>query len=118
MVAQARVDGDRAVDLTAAPEQAPERELDLGGISVRLRHAREDLRGVIEAVVDEVIEAFVVVTRQAHGAGRAVLAAEKIGGQAHYDEGQREKHRRQFEHAPETSRLRGSTDNRAGLPRA
>src|SRR5256885_12178103 len=36
VIAQARMDGDRTIDLAAAPEQAPERELDLGGIAVGL----------------------------------------------------------------------------------
>ena len=100
------MDGDGPVDFTAAAEETPERKLDLGGVPVRSCHAGEDLRGVIEAVVDEVIEAFVVIARQADGARRAVAATQKIGGQGHEAEGQRQKHRRQFEHAPEPSRLR------------
>jgi len=60
------MDGDRPIDLAAAPEQAPERELDLGGIAVGLGHAGEDLRGVVETVVDEMVEADVVVAWQAH----------------------------------------------------
>ncbi len=72
VLAQPRMDGDRAVDLAAAAEQAPERELDLRGIAVRLGHAREDLGGMVEAIVDQVVEADVVVARQAHGACRAV----------------------------------------------
>ena len=108
------MDGDGAVDLPAAPEQAPEGELDLGGVPIRLRHAREDLGGVVEAVVDQVIKTLEVVARQAHGTCGAVLSAEeKLGRQAHPHDGQPEKHRRQFEHAPETSRLRGKADNPA-----
>ena len=98
LLAQPRVDGDRAVDLATAAEQASERELDLGGVVVGFRHAREDLGGMIEAVVDEVIEAHVVIARQSHGARGAVAASEKPGGQAHQDEGQREEQRRQLEH--------------------
>jgi hypothetical protein len=37
---QARVDGDGAIDLAAAPEQAAERELDLGRIPVRAMRAK------------------------------------------------------------------------------
>src|SRR5579883_947692 len=55
LLAQAGVDRNRAIDLAAAAEEAAERELDLRRIAVRLRHAREDLDGMIEAVVDEVI---------------------------------------------------------------
>ena len=94
MLAQPRVDGDRPVDLAAAPEEAAQGELDFGGIAVGFRHAREDLRGVVEAVVDEMVEALVVVARQAHGARGAVAAPEKLGGEPHEDEGQRQKHRR------------------------
>ena len=100
VVAQPRVDGDRPVDLAAAAKEAAERELDLGRIPVRLRHAREDLGGVVEAIVDEVIEALEVVARQAHGARGAVAAPEEIGGEADQHEGQRQEHRRYFEHAP------------------
>ena len=98
LIAQARVNGDRAIDLAAPAEQAPESELDLRGIALGFRHAREDLGGVIEAVVDEVIEADVIIARQAHGAGGAVAAAEKPGREAHQDEGQRQKQWRQLEH--------------------
>src|SRR5207248_3759896 len=49
VIAQARMKRDGAIDLAAAPEQAPQRELHLGGIALRLGgHAREDLSGVIE----------------------------------------------------------------------
>src|SRR4029077_19416973 len=49
VVAQPRVYGDRTIDLPAPAEQAPESELDLGGITVGFGHACEDLRGVVEA---------------------------------------------------------------------
>jgi len=91
VIAQPRVNGDRAIDLAAPPEQAPESELDLGGIAVGFSHAREDLGRVVETVVDQVIEADVVIARQAHRAGGAVTAAEKPGRQADEDEGQRQK---------------------------
>ena len=96
------MDGDRAIDLAAAAEETAQGELDLRRVAVRLGHAREDLGRVIETIVDEVIEADVVVARQAHGARRAVAAAEEIGGEADENEGQRQEHRRQFEHAPAT----------------
>jgi len=82
------MDGDRPIDFPAAPEQAPQRELNLGGIATRLGHAGEDLRGVIETVVDEMVEADVIVARQAHGARGAVTAAEKICGKTDEYEGQ------------------------------
>ena len=112
------MDRDGAIDFAAAPEQAPERELDLGRIAIRCRHAREDLGGVVEAVVDEVIEAHVVIARQANGARGPVAATEKIGGHAHQTEGQRQKHRRQLEHEPETSRLRAALITTRGPTRA
>ena len=57
------MNGDRAIDLAPPPEKAAERELNLRGVAVRFRHARENLDGMIEAVVDEVIEANIVVAR-------------------------------------------------------
>ena len=74
LLSQAGMDGDGAINLAAAAEQASERELDFGRIAIRLRHAREDLGGMIEAIVDEVIEADVVIARQTDGA-RGALAA-------------------------------------------
>jgi hypothetical protein len=69
------MDGDRTVDFAPAPEKAPERELDFSRIAIGLRHPRENLGGMVESVVDEVIEADVVVTRQAHGTRGTVAAA-------------------------------------------
>lgn len=68
LLTQAGMDGYGSVDLATAAEEASECELDLGGIAIRGRHAREDLRGMIETIVDEMIEADVVITRQTHGA--------------------------------------------------
>ena len=80
------------------PEQAPESELDLGGIAVGFGHACEDLSRVVETIVDEVIEPDVVIARQAHRAGYAVTATEKPGRQPHEDEGQCQEQWRQLEH--------------------
>ena len=74
---QARMDGDRAVDLAPAPEQTPQRELDFGSVAIRFGHPRENLRGVVEPVIDKVIEADVVVAWQAHCPRGNVAAAEK-----------------------------------------
>jgi hypothetical protein len=57
---------------------------------------------VVEAIVDEVIETDVVVARQAHGARRAVAAAEEPGRQPHQNEGEREQQGRQFKHGATT----------------
>src|SRR6516164_6811449 len=99
VLAQPRVDSNGTIDLTPSAEQAAESELDLGSVTVRFGHAREDLSGVVEAVVDEMIEADVVVAWQAHRSGCAIAAAEKPGGQPYEDEGQRKKQWRQFEHS-------------------
>src|SRR5579871_1366852 len=88
LIAQPRVNGDRAVDFAATAEQTSECELNLGRIALGLRHACEDLGSVVEAVIDQVIEANVVVTWQPYGARGAIATAEKPGGQAHQDEGQ------------------------------
>src|ERR1700728_1259668 len=99
VLAQPRMNGDGAVDLAAAAEQTPERELDFGGVAVRLGHACEDLRRMIEAIVDQVVEADVVVARQAHGTGRPVAAAEEPGGSKYQDERQRQQQWRQVKHS-------------------
>ena len=78
--------------------------MDLGGIAVGLRHACEDLRRVVEAIVDQVIEADVVVARQAHGARGAIAATEEPGSQTDQDEGQRQQQWRQLEHGSDDSR--------------
>ena len=67
LLPQAGMHGDGAVDLPAPPEEASERELDFGGVAVRFRHAREHLRRMVEAIIDQVIEADVVIARQPHG---------------------------------------------------
>jgi hypothetical protein len=48
--------------------------LDFGRVAVRLRHAREDLGGVVKTVVDEMVEADVVITRQSDGSCSAIAA--------------------------------------------
>ncbi len=92
------MNGDRAIHLAAPAEQAAQGELDLGGIPVGLGHAREDFRGAIEAVIDEVIQANVVVTRQAHGACRGVTAPKYPGGEADEHECESEQEWRQLDH--------------------
>ena len=68
LLTQAGMDGYSPIHLTTAAEKASQCELDLGGIAIRGGHAREDLSGMIETIVDEVIEADVVITRQTHSA--------------------------------------------------
>src|SRR5580693_7138912 len=53
ITAQPRMDGDRPLHFTTAPKYAAERKLDLHRITVHLGHAREDLRGAVEAIVDQ-----------------------------------------------------------------
>src|SRR5207302_5053337 len=89
---------DGAVDLAAAPEEAAERELDLSGIAVSRGHPREDLRRVVEAVVDEVIETDVVVARQPHGARGTVATSEIPSRGTHRNECQRQYKGGQLEH--------------------
>ena len=93
------MDGDGAVDLAAAPEKAPERELDFSGIAVGRGHPREDLRGVVEAVVDEVIETDVVVAWQTYRARGTVATSDKPGRGTHRNECQRQYEGGQLEHA-------------------
>jgi hypothetical protein len=66
--------GNSAINFTASAKQAAQCELDFGGVAVRLRHAREDLGGVVKTVVDEMVEADVVITRQSDGSCSAITA--------------------------------------------
>jgi len=69
------MDGYGPVDLATAAKKASQCELDRGGIAIRGGHAREDLGGMIEAVVDEMIEPDVVIPRQTYRARGTHAAA-------------------------------------------
>src|SRR5262249_53733989 len=86
--------------LAASAEQASQRKLDFRCIPVGLSHAREDLGRMIETVVDQVVEANVIVPWQSHGARGAITAAQYPGGNADEDERQRQHDRWQLSHAP------------------
>ena len=92
------MNGNGTIDFAPAAEQAAERELDFSCIAVRLGHAGKDLCGTVEPIVDEVIETYVVIARQTHGAGSTAVPAEDPGGAADSDEGQREQYWRQLDH--------------------
>ena len=62
------MNGNGPVNLAPASEEASERELDFGGVVIGLGHTREYLSGVVEAIVDEMVEAHVVITWQTHRA--------------------------------------------------
>jgi hypothetical protein len=93
------VDGNGAVDLASPAKETAERELNLGRIVIGFRHAREDLGGVIEAVVDEVVEANVVITWQTYSARGAHAAPEKPRGDADGHEGQGQKKWGELKHS-------------------
>jgi hypothetical protein len=95
------VNGNGPVDLAPAPEEAPERELDFGGVVIGLGHAREYLSGVVEAIVDEMVEAHVVITWQTHRARGTHAPPQKPGGSTDGHKGQREQKWRQLEHEAE-----------------
>src|SRR5262245_50361281 len=80
VLTQAGVNRDCAIGLPAPTEQAAQSELDFRRIAVRIRHTREDLSRVVEAIVDQVIEADVVITRQSDSARRAIAATQYPGG--------------------------------------
>jgi hypothetical protein len=106
------VDRNGAIHFSAAAEETSQCELDFGGVVIGLRHTREDLGGVVEAVVDEMIEANVVVAWQTHSACSTHPSPEKPGGSTNGDEGQREQKWRQLEHSAGDYRAlarRGST---------
>ncbi len=92
------MDGNGAVYLAAAAEKAPERKLDFSGIAVCLGHTRENLSCVIEAIVDEVIEADVVIARQADSARGTHAATEEPSRNAYQDERQGEQKWGQLKH--------------------
>jgi len=103
------MDGNSSVDFAAAPEKAAERELNFGCVTIGLGHAREDLGGMVETVVDEVVEPDVVVARQTHRARSTHAAAEKPSGDADEHERQGEQKWGQLEH---------SADDNSRKPRA
>jgi hypothetical protein len=109
LVTQTGMDGNSSIDFAPPPEEAAQCELNFGGIAVGLSHAREDLGGVIESVVDEVIEADVIVTRQAHGTRRSHAATEKPRSSADGYECQREQKWGQLEHEADDSSSKGRT---------
>src|SRR5262249_13826516 len=86
-------------------------------ITVGLRHARENLRRMVEAVVDQMIEPDVVVPWQTHRAGDAVATPQKPGRQPHQDEGQREEQWRQLEHNCRRYQVRVTPATRGCSPR-
>jgi hypothetical protein len=97
--------GNGAIDLATASEEASERELNFGGVAFLLSHTREHFGSVIDAVVDEMLEADVVVTRQSHRACDRALAADVPRGCAYEHECEAEQKWRQVDHcAPRLAR--------------
>src|SRR5882724_2628509 len=94
------MNGNRAINFTAPAEQAAQGELDFRGIAVGLRHARKDLGRMVEAIIDQMVEADVVVSRQPHGSRGAITAAEYPGGNADRYESQCEQDGWQLDHTP------------------
>ena len=74
VLAQPRMNGNGAINFAAPAKQAPEGELDFGGIALGLRHARKDLGCVVETIVDQMVEADVVITWQSDCTRRAIAA--------------------------------------------
>jgi hypothetical protein len=112
------VDRNGAIHFSAAAEETSQCELDFGGIVIGLRHTRENLGGVVEAVVDEMVEADVIITWQAHRARSTHPSPKKPGGSTNGDKSQREQKWRQLEHSAEDySALarRGSTGRLTSL---
>ena len=91
------------VNFASPPEEAAQCELNFSRVPVGLGHAREDLGGVIESVVDEVIEANVIITRQAHGTRRSHATTEKPRSSTDGYECQREQKWGQLEHNADDS---------------
>src|ERR1700733_126872 len=95
---EARMNGDRAVDLAAASKDAAQGELDFHRIAVDLRHARKYLGGAVKAVIDEVVEPDVVVARQPDRSCDASAVSKPPGDDADDEKCERQKQRRQLNH--------------------
>ncbi len=102
---------DRALNFTASPEETAERELNLGSVAAdgaallvlvqtgfHIGHAREDLGGPIDAVVDEVIETDVVIAREANRTCDSTAPADVPGDGTDGDESEPQQKRRQVDH--------------------
>ena len=76
------MNGNSPINFAAAAKQASQGELNFRCVTVRLRHAREDLSRVVEPVIDQMVEADVVVARQSDCAGRAIAAPQYPAGEA------------------------------------
>ena len=76
--------------------------MNFGRIVISLGHPRKNLGGVIEAVIDEVVQADVVIPRQTHGARSPDAPAEKPGSNANGYESQGQKNGGQFKHSYQT----------------
>src|SRR5882757_1259699 len=74
LLSQARMNGNGAINFTAAAKEAADGELDFRSIAVCLSHARENLGSVVKAVVDQVVEADVVIAGQTDRPRRAIAA--------------------------------------------
>ncbi len=93
VIPQPRMNRYRTIHLAAPPEEAPQGKLDLGHVAIGFGHASEDLRRMLETIVDQVIEPDVVVARETDGSGSADTPPEKPRSDANQDEGKREQER-------------------------
>src|ERR1700760_3107468 len=93
------MEGNRAVDLAAPPEQAPQGELDFSRFTIGRGHAGEDLGRVVESIVDKVVEPYVVVAGKPDRSCGAIAATEYPGGNADRYEGQCEQDWRELDHS-------------------
>jgi len=89
---------DDAAEIQFALGSLFRRRGEVDRIVIRLRHTRKNLSGMIEAIVDEVVQADVVITRQTHRTRSPNPPPEKPGSNAHGYESQRKKYWRQLIH--------------------
>ena len=68
------MNGNGAINFAASAKEASQRKLNFRGIAVGLRHAREDLGCVVETIIDQMVEADVVITWQSDCPRRAIAA--------------------------------------------
>src|SRR5450759_258297 len=110
--AQSRMYGNGAFNFAAASKQTAERELNLDRVAVNFGHTREDVGGAVKAIVDEVIEADIVVARQPHRARERPTMAKRPGDTTHDNECECQKQWRQLNH--DSALWRSVTDRSIG----
>src|SRR5690606_527269 len=95
--------------LAATAKQAAQRQVQLGGIAVDLDQAGEDLDGLILLLVEEVVEALQIPSRQPGGGCAAATGALPAAQQPAGQRSHRQQEPKQLQH--QATSLSGSLRN-------